>query len=192
MNCEKDDLLKEQLGLFEKLDVLEEKIHDEERRFDEMFYERRNELNVQEERLKEDEENLLFKKMQIESEEQSTRELLKKLWGIWIFWIVVAIMSVFISVFFVHGYLASDNRALNTYNKALSSYNTSIENLNDQITDKQTRLASKEEIWETYDCDNNDYGESMCPETKIESLKSQIDDLEQQKKELVKPQEPKV
>lgn len=190
LNYEKDELLKEQLELFEKLDVLEVKIHDEERRLDDMFYERRNELNAQEDRLKKEEENLSSKKKQLDYEEQSTKELLKKLWGIWTFWIIVAIVSVFISIFFVHGYLASDNRALNTYNKALSSYNTSIEKLNDQIMDKQTRLASKEDIWATYDCDNNDYGESMCPGTKIESLKSQIDALEQQKKELVKPQEP--
>lgn len=57
-----------------------------------------------------------------------------------------------------------------------------IDKLNTQITDKQSRLASREESWRTYDCDNNDYGESMCPESKIASLKSQIDNLEQQKK----------
>lgn len=110
LKCEKDELLKEQLELFEKLDVLEEKIQGEERRLDDMFYERRSELRAKEEMLKKEEENLSFKKMQIESDEQSTRELLKKLWGIWIFWIVVAIISALISIFFVHGYLASDNR----------------------------------------------------------------------------------
>lgn len=166
-------------------------VEEEKQRVNNILYDERRVLETRKEKMDKLEDDLSYREKRVVEEEKENDKMFKKLWNTWLFWIIVAIISALISIFFVHGYLASDNRALNTYNKALSSYNTSIEKLNDQIMDKQTKLANKEDIWETYDCDNNDYGESMCPETKIESLKSQIDDLEKQKKELVKPQEPK-
>lgn len=151
------------------------------------------ELEQKEVKLIESEKDLSHRKEQVIKDEEETRKLFKKLWEIWLFWIVVAVLSAIISVFFVHGYLASDNRAMNKYNKALSSYNTKISDLDTKIYKKNENLKDKYEDLETQYCGTENEWVNLCIGTNedIKRLSDSIEDLEQQKKELVKPQEPK-
>lgn len=123
----------------------------------------------------------------IEREQKQDKVLIKS-----VAIVIVGVILIMISVLFIRGYLMSDNRTMNKYNKALTSYNEKIEEVNKKINEKNENLKAEENMWEQFKCDSNTetYGEFVCPEKTIQTLKSDIEILEEQKKELVKPQEP--
>lgn len=182
--------------LSKDIEKIEEKKSYEQRRVDSL-------LGLEKEKLRDEERNLKNQKDNLEKErDEFSKKVLDKndyiaLVNFYLKRKIIIIFIIFLfAVISLFLYLNSYDRQLGIYNKSLEDYNTQIANINNKIDKKEN--STEMQLYQT-NCINRDepeedfiYSCSYNKENNIDPLNEEIGKLEQQKKELVKPQEPKV
>jgi len=189
----KEELLSDVSKEFSKLKI---KKVSEQKRVDNLLESEKDKLREGERRLQkqtdefEEEREVFVKKVQDEIDYKALLNFYLKrkfivIFAILVFWII--------SLSF---YLNSYDRQLGIYNKSLEEYNVQVAKINDKIDKKEN--STEMQLYQT-NCINSEepeedflYSCSYNKENNIDPLNEEIEKLEQQKKELVKPQEPKV
>lgn len=199
--------------LMSALETAKEKTKEEKENVDLAYKSKQQELERWESKLRKGDKQNLKDMIELGNKQKKIEKSKKIIWKLLGVILLVIIVGVILNVVLFRGYLSSDKIILENYNEALETYNHQVNDINlefdNQIEDIQQVIYDNESNFKyqnyidagcvedneaDYSCSmyEDKYNEvvntNKSNENAIENLETQ---REEQKKELVKPQEPK-